>query len=190
MDIEASAREEIVSHLGNDFDCIEECRLNLVGFDEALRADVVAFSRSEVDPWILAFEVKVPSGKWELKHWLNALRQTGNYPNCHVVDERAHLTHGCLINASFIYPEPNMRPWDDQASQNTRFYRSHDIDPLRGAILLAQHFKVGTANYDSNRNKFSLKLGADPIWDSKQGFRMKSRSLLARRKIGSTKRSI
>jgi len=190
MDIEASARKKLISLLADSFDCIEECQLNLVGFDEALRADIVALSKSEADPWILAFEVKVPTEKWELKQWLNALRQAGNYPNCRVVDERARSANGGLINASFIYPEPNLSRWGERDSQSSRFYRSHDIEPLRGAILLAQHFKVGTTNYVSKRNKFSLKLGTDPIWDNSSGFRKKSASLLVQRKIGSTKRSV
>ena len=58
----------------------------MVGFEEQLRADVVAISKSENAPWVFAFEVKVPSEKWELKNWLKALRQAGDYPNCNVVD--------------------------------------------------------------------------------------------------------
>ena len=190
LDIEQEKRKQLISYLGDSYHCLEECRLGLMGFNEILRADVVAFSKCETEPWTLAFEVKVPTHKWELKHWLNALRQAGNYPNCTVIDERAGSAAGSLIDASFIYPGPDLGHWKDENSQDNRFYRDHDIEPLRGAILLAQHFKVGTANYDPRANKFSLKLGTDPIWDTRSGFRKKSKNLLAKRKIGSLKRSV
>ena len=145
MDIEAERREAIVSQLGEAFICIEECGISLVGFDKQLRADVVAIHRSESAPWVFAFEVKVQSEKWELKNWLKSLRQAGDYPNCKLADERAGLARGKVINASFLYPAPDLSLWGDQDSQGTRFYRNYDIEPLRGAVLLAQHFKVGTA---------------------------------------------
>lgn len=75
MDIEATRRREILAHLDDAFDCIEECSISLLGFEECLRADVVAISKSETDPCILALEVKEPSEKSELKNWLKALRQ-------------------------------------------------------------------------------------------------------------------
>jgi hypothetical protein len=190
MDIEKGKRMELISHLGDSFNCVEECQINLIGFDEVLRADVIAFSQIETEPWTLAFEVKEPTGKWEFKNWTKAMRQAGNYPNCIVSDERAGLANGNLINASFLYPGPDMVPWMDPDSQNTRFYRNYDLEPLRGAVLLAQHFKVGTVNYDNKNGRLSLKLGTDPVWDSRLGFRKKSAGLLAKRRIGSSKRLV
>lgn len=162
----------------------------MIGFDQALRADVVAFSRSETQPWTLAIEVKEPTVKWELKNWIKAIGQAGNYPNCVVSDARAGPANGTLINASFLYPGPDVTPWKDQDSRSTRFYRDYDREPIRGAVLLAQHFKVGTASCDSRNGRFSLRLGTDPVWDSRLGFRKKSASLLEKRRIGSSKRLI
>ncbi|MFG1416733.1 hypothetical protein V5F38_01060 [Xanthobacter sp. V0B-10] len=190
MDIEASRRKEILAHLTESFDCIEECRISLLGFEERLRADVVAISKSETDPWILAFEVKEPNDKWELKNWLKALRQAGEYPNCKVTDGRAGAAYGKVINASFLYPGPELSPWGSQDSQGGRFYRDYDIKPLSGAILLAQHFKVGTAKRDTKTGKFTLRLGTDPIWDRNEGFRKKSSNLLSKRRVGSLKKTV
>lgn len=190
MDIEAKRREEILSHASDAFYCIEECNISLIGFEERLRADVVAISKSENEPWVLAFEVKEPNRKWELKNWLRSLRQAGNYPNCKVVDERAGAASGKVVNASFLYPGPDLSFWGSQDSQDARFYRDHDIEPLRGAILLAQHFKVGTATRDIKTGKFTLRLGIDPVWDSHAGFRKKSANLLSKRRVGSSKRTV
>lgn len=190
MDIEADRRQEVISQVSEAFICIEECCLSLMGFEEQLRADVVAISKSESDPWVLAFEVKMPSQKWELKNWLKSLRQAGDYPNCKLVDERAGPANGRVINASFLYPGPDLSLWDDQDSQHTRFYRDYDIEPLRGAVLLAQHFKVGMAARDPKTSKFILRLGTDPVWDSNVGFRKKSADLLSKRRVGSSKRPV
>ena len=100
MDIEAKRREEILSHLSDAFHCIEECNISLLGFEQRLRADVVAISKSETEPWVLAFEVKEPGEKWELKNWLKSLRQAGDYPNCKLSDERAANASGKVVNAS------------------------------------------------------------------------------------------
>lgn len=190
MDIEKTKRTEVISRLGACFQCIEECRVELVGFNQALRADVVAFSRDKTQPWTLAIEVKEPTGKWEFKNWIKAISQAGNYPNCIVSDARAGSANGRLIDASFLYPGPDMTRWKGRDLQSTRFYRDYDREPIRGAVLLAQHFKVGTADYDSTNDRFSLKLGTDPVWDSRLGFRKKSAGLLAKRRIGSSKRLI
>lgn len=190
MDIEKTKRAEVISRLGASFQCVEECQIRLIGFDQALRADVVAFSCSSTLPCTLAVEVKEPTAKWELKNWIKAIGQAGNYPNCIVSDVRAGPANGTLINASFLYPKPDLTPWKDRDSQSNRFYRDCDREPLRGAFLLAQHFKVGTANWDNKTGKFSLKLGTDPVWDSRTGFRKKSASLLEKRLIGSSKRLI
>lgn len=180
----------MVSRLDASFRCVEECQVELIGFNQTLRADVVAFARDATQSWALAVEVKEPSGKWELKNWIKAFGQAGNYPNCIVSDARAGPANGTLINASFLYPGPDMTPWNGRDLQGTRFYRDYDREPLRGAVLLAQHFNVGTANLDSNNGRFSLKLGTDPVWDSRLGFRQKSAGLLAKRRIGSSKRLI
>lgn len=190
MDIEATRRREILAHINDAFDCIEECSISLLGFEERLRADVVAISKSETEPCILAFEVKEPSDKWELKNWLKALRQAGDYPNCQVTDRRSGAAFGKIINASFLYPGPDLSFWGRQDSQGGRFYRDYDIEPLRGAVLLAQHFKVGTAMQDTRTGKFTLRLGTDPIWDSNAGFRKKSKNLLSKRRVGSLKREV
>tara|TARA_R100000935_G_scaffold36463_2_gene57473 strand:- start:722 stop:1312 length:591 start_codon:yes stop_codon:yes gene_type:complete len=190
MDIEATRRKEVIAYIDDTFHCIEECSIALVGFQEKLRADIVAVSKSEIDPWILAFEVKEPTEKWELKYWLKSLRQAGDYPNCIVTDERAGSASGRIINASFLYPGPDLASWGYQDSRSARFYRDYDIDPLRGAILLAQHFKVGVARRDATTDKFTLSLGTDPVWDSSKGFRKKSESLLAKRRVGSMKRTV
>jgi hypothetical protein len=190
MDIEALRRKEVIDNIGGTFQCIEECSITLVGFEESLRADIVAISKSADHTFIFAFEVKEPTGKWELKHWLKALRQAGNYPNCRVTDERAGSACGAIINASFLYPGPNIFPWNDQDSQLTRFYRNYDVEPLRGAVFLAQHFKVGIAYLEADSDRLTLKLGTDPVWDSSKGFRVKSEDLLRKRSIGSTKREI
>ncbi len=190
MDIEKRRREELVSLLSDSFFCIEECRVTLVGFCEDLRIDVAAFSKSKAEPWVLAFEVKEPTRKWELKNWLNLIRQAGNYPNCRVSDERAGSFSGRLINASFIYPSPDFSNWTASDSQANRFYREHDAQPIRGAILLAQHFKVGTAYLNQSKKLISLKLGTDPVWNNSQGFRSKSKSLLENRRIGSVRRNV
>lgn len=162
----------------------------MMGFEEQLRADVVAISRYKSEPWVLAFEVKVPGQKWELKNWLKSLRQAGDYPNCKLVDGRAGPANGKVINASFLYPGPDLSLWDDQDSQRTRFYRDYDIEPLRGAVLLAQHFKVGMAARDPKTSKLTLRLGTDPVWDSNVGFRKKSADLLSKRRVGSSKRKV
>jgi hypothetical protein len=190
MDIEAERREAIFSQLSEAFICIEECSISLLGFEEQLRADIVAISRSENEPWVFAFEVKVPSAKWELKNWLKSLRQAGDYPNCKLTDGRAGPAKGKVINASFLYPGPDLSSWGDQDSQGTRFYRDYDIEPLRGAVLLAQHFKVGTATRCPKTDKFTLRLGTDPVWDSNVGFRKKSANLLSKRRVGSSKRVV
>jgi len=190
MDIEALRRKEVIDNISGAFQCIEECSIALMGFEENLRADIVAISKSSDHTFILAFEVKEPTGKWELKHWLKALRQAGNYPNCRITDHRAGSACGAIINASFLYPGPNLLPWKDQDSQLTRFYRNYDVESLRGAVLLAQHFKVGIAYLEAKPDKFTLKLGTDPVWDSSKGFRVKSENLLRKRSVGSSKREI
>lgn len=190
MDIEKARRKELISKLNGNFYCIEECELKLVGFDEILRADVVAVSQSEDDAWILAFEVKEPTGRWELKNWTKALKQAGDYPNCIVTDKRAGHAVGKLVSASFIFPGPDLLPWDHEASQETRFYRKYDAQPLYGAIILAQLFKVGIAQHDRKNGKLSLKFGTDPVWDNRLGFRKKAEGLLERRRVGSTKRKV
>lgn len=190
MDIEASRRRELISQIESQFHCIEECGLTLAGFDEHLRADVVAISKLSSEPWILAFEIKEPNQKWELKNWLKAIKQAADYPNCKLTDERAGSVARRIINASFLYPGPNLSPWIGSDTQRNRFYREYDLEPLRGAILLAQHFRVGWVNNEPKANKFSLKIGTDPVWDSKLGFRKKSAGLLIKRRIGSSKRAI
>lgn len=190
MDIEATRRQEVMAYIGEAFYCIEECSITLVGFEEKLRADIVAVSKSATAPWILAFEVKEPTEIWELKNWLKSLRQAGDYPNCKVTDNRAGAASGEFINASFLYPGPDLSSWGIQDSRGSRFYRDYDIEPLRGAVFLAQHFKVGLARRDAKTGKFTLRLGTDPVWDSSTGFRRKSRNLLGTRRVGSLKRKV
>ncbi|WP_306132990.1 hypothetical protein [Roseivivax marinus] len=189
MDIEREKREELISVLEGNFVCFEECRLKLAGFDQYLRTDVLAVPRYGNDRWIFAFEVKVPTVKWEFKTWIRALRQAADYPNCHVADERAGTANGSLVNATFLYPGLDLRGWDDEASLENRFYREHDREPLRGAFLFAQHFRVGSVAIKPRNGQVSLKLGTDPVWDSRSDFRSKAPGLLAKRPVGSSKRS-
>lgn len=78
MDIEASRRKENLASIGDTFRCIEACEVAMVGFEEKLMADRVAVSKSAIDPWLFAFEVKEPTDRWELKNWLRSIRQAGD----------------------------------------------------------------------------------------------------------------
>ena len=91
-----------------------------------------------------------------------------------MTDKRAGHAVGKLVSASFIFPGPDLLPWDHEASQETRFYRKYDAQPLYGAIILAQLFKVGIAQHDRKNGKLSLKFGTDPVWDNRLGFRKKA----------------
>lgn len=164
--------------------------MQLLGFQEAVRADIVAITRHLSDPWILAFEVKEPSPKWELKNWLAAFAQAGAYPNCYLNDKRAGEQNGFLVNAAFVYPEPNLEPWGHLDRREARFFRQHDFAEIRGAKLLAQYFKVGVVSSKDGARKVSLVLGTDSVWDSRDGFRQKASTRLGRRKIGSMNRAV
>lgn len=127
---------------------------------------------------------------WEFKNWIRAFRQAADYPNCQVADERAGRANGLLVNAAFLYPGPDLSSWDAEASQVNRFYPEDDREPLRGAFLLAQHFRVGSVVLHPRKDRVSFNLGTDPIWDNRSGFRSKAPGLLNKRPVGSTKRRI
>lgn len=107
-----------------------------------------------------------------------------------MTDRRSGSALGKIINAPFLYPGPDLSPWGSQDSRGGRFYRDYDVEPLRGAVLLAQHFKVGIAMRDTRTGKFTLRLGTDPVWDINAGFKRKSENLLSKRRIDSLKRSV
>jgi hypothetical protein len=190
IDIEKSYRRSLISLLEPHFDCIEECNLKWLVAPEIVRADVVAISREGSEPWVFAFEVKKPTGKWELKNWLAAFAQAGIYPNCCIRDHRAERVDGRLINAAFLYPAPDITPWAEGSSQGNRFYRKDDREGIRGAQLLAQHFRTGMVRIEPQNGRCSLVLGTDRVWDNHEAFGSKSHSILSARKIGASKRRI
>jgi hypothetical protein len=187
MDIEQKPRQRLVDSLERDFICLEECNVRPAVFpNSVIRADVLAFARREPQNLLFAFEIKVPTAKWEFKDWIGLIKQASSYSDATIDDKRAPAwTQNQKIQCSFIYPEPTLSPWNECDSQQNRFYRDYDRDPIRGALLLSQHFQVGCVGVSESDGRHYLKLGTDTLWTQRAGFRPKVDSRPFSRRIGS-----
>ena len=175
-DLERDSREKLVAALSGHFYCIQECRIIHPVFQQSLRADVVAICRDELTPYAFAFEVKCPTGKWEFKNWSALIAQASFYPFCRIVDNRV-ASDTQTIDCAFVFPHP---------LRAKAAFHCGDEDSTRGAYLLAQHFRVGGASFETRTDsRLSLSLGTDIIWRSDQGFRNKADSKLASIRFGS-----
>lgn len=188
MDIESQNRNELMNILAESFTCYQEVQLRHRYFAETkIRADVVAISKDSRHPVALAFEVKVPSGSWEFKNWSAAFKQASDYVFATPDDERLTEASGrCLIAASFVYPGPDLTPWQSSDQQTTRFYRDYDREALLGVQMFAQHIKVGVARRTkSGKSQLELRIGTDRVFLSGTGFADKALKRLTIARLGS-----
>lgn len=187
MDIEKPLRELLVQTLSSDFDCYQECHLKHAIFDKVIRADVVAISKDINANFILAFEVKVPNSKWEFKHWNAAIAQAADYPFATIEDQ--NLPEECIgrtVDCAFVFPRPDLSPCKNDEDQESKLMRSGDAELVRGALLLAQHMRVGTGEIrQEKRRLLSLRLGTDTLWQSNEGFRPKAKQKFSFKRVGS-----
>lgn len=186
MDVELENRDALIKSLGDSFHCYEECQLrHAVHRENRIRADVVAFTKLADKDVAFAFEVKVPNAKWELKNWLSAFKQASDYVDAVFCDERisSQLKRAPIL-CSFVFPAPNFRPWAEGDTSEDRHMREYELENVRGAMLLAQHFMVGISEKETS-GKLRLKLGTDTIWRSGEGFRPKALPRLYHRRVGS-----
>lgn len=192
MDIEKPNELRLKNALATHFDCYEECTLRHPHFDdEVIRADLVAVGDYEGAEIVFAFEVKLPTEKWELKNWLATIKQATDYVHAPVIDPRLSAAPKQLkVHCSFVFPPPDLSPWQTNDSQQNRHYRDYDASEIAGAFLLAQHFKVGSVRFHQDRLKrLSINLGTDTLWKEGEGFRPKAKTRTFLHRIG-TKRTI
>lgn len=190
MDLEKKHRLCVISALQKDFVCYEEVELLHAKFgNQRLRADVVAFAKSGNRTLSLAIEVKSPNAKWELKNWISLIVQASDYVDSSVIDSKVSPEYlGQRIHCACIFPSPNLAPWTSTDQQNARMFREWDLEQISGALLLAQHFKVGRLELDDhNLRRMRLRLGTDTIWLENEGFRPKAFKIPFLRRIGSRK---
>jgi len=191
MDIEADKRREVIGAINHFFDVWEE--VSLSGADGNLRLDVVAVprDRSIIDAAI-GFEVKSPSRAPNFQNWAKAFKQAADYVDARIVDDR--VPHKILTGV-FVYPSP---PYVPYVSPTPIMYpgagvwfRNEQLLQYAGVIHLAQHFRVGHARWQKQRQEeaFQLSMGPNPVWNSKYGWARDGKNLLGSIRVGSTTKS-
>lgn len=186
MDIEKERRAELIAGLGEHFACYEHVRLRHPIFQRfTLECDVLAVPRDAA--WrglTFAFEVKLPEAKMLLqpKFWTRAIKQASDYVYSEVVAPSHSGLNGRRVSAAFLFPGPAELVLNAGLLGPTR-------DELRGVFEVANHFRVGRANWvpvgRNPQGRMSIEMGVN-IWRSDMGFKQTAQGVLrGRRPFGS-----
>jgi hypothetical protein len=191
LDYEREQRDRLKRLLGDAFVCFEEVQLAHPILDAKVRADLIALPvEPDFSHLAFAFEVKIPKSDWEFKDWTATIKQASSYVWARVDAQNSPtVPNGRVVSAAFIFPAPYLGSTISHDEHIHPCYRDYDREPLRGALDLAIHFRVGSARIDRNTNSLiELRMGSNSLWTSRSGFKAQARNLLlGKQRIGSRK---
>jgi hypothetical protein len=195
MDVEKENRCNLISALGDEFECYEEVPVEHVIFKHrAVRPDIVAVPRDlRLSRYALAFEVKRPNTTWNYADWSQAIRQASDYVYGRIGPKApcADLV-GRRIAAVFMFPCPPVDP-EGRLLDKGPFVRPDCSVVVTGVFHLALHFRIGRALWRTTRHgqEFSLCFGPNEVWNSRKGFKNQGINLLTgSRTIGSQRMDV